>query len=145
MDASASERISDGSVERAGGAVLVVEGSTAARHALAELLREYGHSVQAAASMRELAHRSLGPTERPELAFLEFRPRDGRGDEAAQALRARWPGLFVVYLSCVQPEDDHALEQALGEPRTALLLKPTSLEAILQVIGTARGTRAGRN
>lgn len=120
--------------ERTPCSVLIVDGSVAAREAIAELLREYGHSVRTAGCIREMERVCDELAAPPELAFLEFRLRDGRGDQAAAQLRARWPGVFILYFSCVQPEDDQALRSALLAPGTALLFKPTSLDAILQVV-----------
>lgn len=116
------------------GPILVVDSSAATCQAIAELLRECGHTVHTAHCMRDMERTCRDLTQGPEVALLEFRLRDGRGDWAAATLRARWPSLFVLYFSCTRPEDDQALRAALLASDTALLFKPTSLEAILQVV-----------
>lgn len=129
--------------EHAGRSVLVVDGSAAAREAIAELLREHGYDAHTAGSIQEMESVSRELTEPPELVFLEFRLCDGCGDKAAAHLRSRWPDVFIVYFSCLRPDDDQALGSALLAPATALLLKPTSLDAILQglsAIQTKRGS-----
>jgi DNA-binding response OmpR family regulator len=114
--------------------VLVVDGSQATRGAIAAALRDEYFTAQTADGVKEMERvcRELGRP--PELALLEFRLHDGRGDRAAAWLRARWPNLPIIYLSCVRPDEDDALKASLLAPATSLLVKPTSLDAILRAI-----------
>ena len=114
--------------------VLVVDTSAATLAAIVAALRESGQQVLTARSARE-ALSVLAHAERaPELALLEFRLRDGRGDELAAQLRRRWPRLIVIYFSSVAPSEDEGLRRALLAPRTQFLGKPTSLDAIERML-----------
>jgi CheY-like chemotaxis protein len=120
--------------ERLRRSILIVDGSPATLDAIAELLRDNDFTVLTADGVGEMERVCRAVAEPPELALLEFHLRDGRGDRAAAWLRARWAHLPIVYSSCLRPEDDGGLEAALLAPATALLLKPTSLNAILQAV-----------
>ncbi len=123
---------------RATGSLLIVDGNAATRHALAELLAESLYVVVQTASDVQTMTRACRELREPlDLALLEFRLHDGRGDLAAASLRARWPGVAIVFLACVPPDQDDALAKALFEPHSSLLLKPTSLEEVLRAVGRA--------
>lgn len=114
--------------------ILLVETNAAARQAVDALLRDYNHTVHVAGSIAEMERVLRSMTMPPDLAFIDFRLRDGPGNLAAARVRARWPEIFVLYSSCLGPDDDEALRLALRAPATALLLKPTSFEKVLQAV-----------
>lgn len=123
----------------AGGSFLIVDGSAATRHALAELLTESGYVVQTASGAREMMAVCRELTQPLDVVLLDFRLHDGRGDLAAAFARERWPEVTIIFSSCVRPDQDAALSAALLEPRTGLILKPTSLETILRVVKGEQG------
>ena len=114
--------------------VLVVDTSAATLAAIVAALRESGQHVLTARGAREALSVLADAVSAPDLALLEFRLRDGRGDELAAQLRGRWPQLFVIYFSSVAPSEDEALRRALLAPRTQFLGKPTSLDAIERMV-----------
>ncbi len=124
----------DASAASGGTGVLLVDDSYATRLAIGEVLREYGHAVHEAASCADLDVVCGAIAEAPALALIDFMLLDGRGDEVAARLRRRWPAIFVLYFSASEPRESRAFEAALLVPRTALLSKPSDLDAVIEAI-----------
>ena len=116
--------------------VLIVDSSEAARRVLADTFLEEGYRVDTAACLVETCELAADMETAPDLAVLTLCLSDGRGDQLAALLRLRWPSLFVLYSSCLLPDEDHVLKHALEPPRTALMLMPASLSALVEAEGT---------
>lgn len=114
--------------------IFVAETCQATRSALSAAFREEGYEVYAASGFHEGCVLAKSLQERPSVAVLGFRLRDGYGDQLASVLRHRWPDLLTLYFTGVAPDDDAALKAALGLPDTALIAKPASLDALLEVM-----------
>ena len=69
--------------------ILIADDSAAMRDSLAELLRDKGHDVKAAATGAEALE--LASAWLPEIVMLDINMPQGDGFEVAQRLRARFP------------------------------------------------------
>lgn len=114
--------------------ILIVDASDAARSAMTETLREDGYLVHTARDAREAERVVSELCGALTAALLDFRSLAGEVLALTRGLRLRWPELPIIFLAGVQAGDDEALGQALLAPATALLIKPTSLDAILSAV-----------
>ncbi|HEX6062327.1 MAG TPA: ATP-binding protein [Candidatus Limnocylindria bacterium] len=113
--------------------ILVVDDNVDAAEALAELLREYGHTVRTAHGARAGIIEALGS--RPEIVLLDISMPDADGYEVASRLRAELPATTLVALTgygeqrhrdksraagfdhhLTKPLDTGALEKLLSRP-----------------------------
>jgi len=118
---------------QAGGSerLLVVEDDALVRGVTVRVLRSAGYQVVAAAGGAE-ALELAGQSERPGLVVTDVVMPGLGGREVAEALRTRWPGLPVLYVSGYTRETIGARE--LSVPRTAFLPKPFTPEGLLEQV-----------
>jgi len=118
---------------QAGGSerLLVVEDDALVRGVTVRVLRSAGYQVVAASGGAE-ALELAGQAERPGLVVTDVVMPGLGGREVAEALRTRWPGLPVLYVSGYTRETIGARELAV--PRTAFLPKPFTPEGLLEQV-----------
>jgi CheY-like chemotaxis protein len=121
---------------QAGGteALLVVEDDALVRGVTVRVLRAAGYRVEAAAGGAEALELAERAPARPGLVVTDVVMPGLGGKEVAEALRARWPGLRVLFMSGYTREAIGPRE--LSEPGTAFLAKPFTPEGLLQQVRT---------
>ncbi len=119
---------------QAGGteSLLVVEDDALVRGVTVRVLRAAGYQVVAAAGGAEALELAERAPVRPGLVVTDVVMPGLGGKEVAEALRARWPGLRVLYMSGYTREAIGAPE--LSVPGTAFLAKPFTPEGLLHQV-----------
>lgn len=95
--------------------ILLVEDEPALRSLMARTLRQAGHTVHEA----ESAAVALAASSPPDLLITDLQLRGLAGDELAQSLCARWPGLRVLKISGQPPVGTGPDENFLQKPFSA--------------------------
>lgn len=118
--------------------ILVVDDQQLFRDALINLIDAQPDMmvVGEAASVRQAVARAIEL--QPDLVLMDYGLPDGTGVDAAVAIRARAPGVVIVFLTV--HEDDQYLLKALHSGARGYL--PKSLPAA-ELLGHLRGLRAG--
>ncbi|HEX2831991.1 MAG TPA: ATP-binding protein [Thermoanaerobaculia bacterium] len=108
--------------------VLVIDDELPIASGLAELLKEFGATTEAATSMQEAIVTAELFT--PDVAVIDVRLNDGDGFDLGARLRTQMPALRLVYVS------GHADAQRVpeGESGTSFLQKPFDAAQLLDVI-----------
>jgi CheY-like chemotaxis protein len=121
-------------LSRAGGneALLVVEDDELVRGVTLRVLKSAGYRVQAAASGAEALELSGSWPEKPALLVTDVVMPGLGGREVAEALRQRWPGLRVLFVSGYTRDAIGARELAV--PHTSFLAKPFTPEGLLEQV-----------
>jgi len=114
--------------------VLVVDDNVDSADSMAELLRVWGHEVQAVHNGSEAL--AVAPGFRPEVALLDIDMPDMTGYELARQLRTRHglSGTAFVALTGFGQEDDHRRSAEAGF--RAHLVKPVDPEALRRLLAT---------
>jgi signal transduction histidine kinase len=114
--------------------VLVVDDNVDSADSMAELLRVWGHEVQAVHNGTEAL--VAAPDFRPEVALLDIDMPDMSGYELARQLRARdgLSGTAFVALTGYGQDEDHRRSAEAGF--RAHLVKPVDPEALRQLLAT---------
>lgn len=108
--------------------VLLVEDDRWSRESLTHLLRREGFAVRAFVSAEDAeAH----DTEEPDIALLDLRLPGKRGDEFAESLLRKYPGVRVIFIS---GELSVALLERFGEG-TQFFRKPVDLMSLMAAMG----------
>jgi len=116
-----------------------VDDDQASRDLTAEMLKNAGHAVSAAASAREaLARCKTAP---PDLVLLDLILPDWTGVEVLQELRALQPELPVIIVTAY-PEIRSAVE-AMRRGAAEYLVKPVDPDALLAACSAALASRPG--
>lgn len=117
----------------AGCRVVVVEDEAAMRLVMAEVLEELGHQVE----MFEdgpIALSGLQDASRPDLLVTDVGLPGGlNGRQVADALRARYPGLKVLFVTGY--DETAVLSNGELEPGMSVLTKPFTLQALAERVG----------
>jgi two-component system, response regulator PdtaR len=115
------------------GIVLVVEDNRELAENLAEALGEQGFQTNVTGSVAA----ALAARPRPGAAIVDFALPDGTGIDVAERLKARDPGVKLLFVSGHGPE----LERRLSGPlaREDRLEKPVPVERLLEWVKTALG------
>ncbi|HEY8584206.1 MAG TPA: ATP-binding protein [Capillimicrobium sp.] len=108
-----------------GRTVLVVEDEEALRTLVVRVLTGHGYAVVAAADARE----ALAVAERPDLLLTDVVMPGMPGNELAEELRRRWPGLPVLLMSGYTDEADLR--------GSGVLAKPFDAQALLRRVGAS--------
>jgi DNA-binding NtrC family response regulator len=113
--------------------VLVVEDNHALAENLAEALATAGLQARITGSVAA----ALAARPRPRAAIVDFRLPDGTGVELAEALKARDPGIKLLFVSGHAHELERSLTGSLAAE--ARLEKPLQLERLLEWVTKAVG------
>jgi two-component system, cell cycle sensor histidine kinase and response regulator CckA len=123
--------------------ILVVDDTTAVRHAVSRLLSHSGFRIFEAASAIE-ALEVLETARTPiSLGLVDVVMPDMNGVELVRIIRERWPRLPVLFMSAFQGEV--LVREGLGDPSVIFLAKPFTREELLEKISYALRTTPGRN
>jgi CheY-like chemotaxis protein/PAS domain-containing protein len=131
--------------------ILLVEDEDGIRALIEKALRRAGYEVLSAPWAEQALALSQSMTAPPALLISDIMMRGAGGREVAEQLRARWPGLRVLFIT--GHHDDPLLEQQLIAGQAAgtamLLRKPFSLADLLSAVetlaGRTRGAAAGQD
>jgi CheY-like chemotaxis protein len=124
--------------------ILLVDDDSMVRGALAYVLEELGFTVAAVPSAA-VAISHLDSNAPPDVVVTDYAMAGMNGIELIEALAARLPGLPTILLTgFADPEALARLDRIAG-PRTALLRKPVTGEALADQIGHMLIKNAGRN
>ena len=112
--------------------VLVVEDELLLQRMIVELLSSFGMETIAASTVSEAMTRS---TPLPDLALIDLRLADGSGLEVIESLRTQQPQLPIIVASGYG-ERAPELHKFVSDPKTLILAKPYSLEALKEALST---------
>jgi two-component system cell cycle sensor histidine kinase/response regulator CckA len=124
--------------------ILLVEDEASLRDIAKELLEASGYTVIGAANGREALALAENHTTGPiRLLLTDVMMPGMSGPALARQVRARWPGVEVLYMSGYSHE---AVEkQGLLEPATRLLAKPFSLSTLVRSVEETLGRGTSRS
>jgi two-component system, cell cycle sensor histidine kinase and response regulator CckA len=145
-DAAVSERMEEppplgATGTPAGMTVLVVEDEPAVRAVVVRSLERGGFRVLQA-SDAAVAFQVAGREGRPDLVLSDLMMPGIGGAELARRLKARWPGLPVLFMSGYSEED--LRRQGLVDPEGVILQKPLRPESLLRSVNAALAVRTSR-
>jgi PAS domain S-box-containing protein len=105
-------------------AILLVEDDASVRAVVRRMLETQGYAVTEAASAADAVRVMEAWDGHVDLLMVDVVMPDLNGRALAERLRARWPGLRVIFMSGYT--DDEILRRGLVEPGVAFLAKPFS-------------------
>lgn len=110
--------------------ILVVDDEESIREFVCLFLREYGHTVDEADNGNEALRRCAA--ERYAMVFSDLMMPGMSGPELVRSIRALDPGVFIVLMSGMSPDD--SLVQSGLVNADALLLKPFNAGQLIRIV-----------
>jgi CheY-like chemotaxis protein len=116
--------------------ILLVENERSIRDYLHRCLTAEGYDVQVASSGQEALHLCDPPLEPVDLVVTDVHLPDIEGPDVARRLRARWPGMGVVFMS----GGIETLADLSDRGRVPVLAKPFTTSELVSTVRTALTT-----
>ncbi len=115
--------------------VLLVEDELPLREVLQEFLQDAGYTVRTAGTADEVQREASAAGVAFDVILTDVALPGGSGVELVRALRRRWPGLRVVYMS--GSLDDQIGSAEMGKAGTYFLPKPFTRASLLEMMKQA--------
>jgi two-component system cell cycle sensor histidine kinase/response regulator CckA len=112
--------------------ILLAEDLPAVRSLTAQILTSAGFVVTEAADGEEAFRKAAGLSAPPDVLVTDVQMPGMNGRELAARIRAKWPGVRVLFISGFEPDVQAAPPD---ESREAFLPKPFSPEELIQAVG----------
>ncbi|TMA55022.1 MAG: response regulator, partial [Deltaproteobacteria bacterium] len=112
--------------------VLVVEDDSAVRGVMARTLREYGYTVQAAASGADALALAERLKEAPRLVIADVVMPGMSGGQLAARLAERWPAVPVLFTSGYTAVD--SVSRGLADPGPNFIQKPLDPDVLARKV-----------
>lgn len=115
--------------------LLIVDDEITGAQLLADFLGSRGHQARVAGDGRRALE--LAAAEPPDVLIIDFILPDMHGTDVARELRRSQPGLEVIVVSGVHP--DEVRENATDLERLHVRLKPLELDELVELVSAAEG------